>query len=128
MELGGPLMWPILACSVGLGGVLVERAWTVGVRGLWRGEALSGRAWWWHRRVMPFFLDVPPTLGLLGTVLGLTQAFGVTESGADPQRVSSGLGVAVLTTVLGLAVALPASCAGYVLDWVAFGRAEAPAA
>ncbi|WP_457678480.1 MotA/TolQ/ExbB proton channel family protein [Thermovibrio sp.] len=55
---------------------------------------------------------VSPLLGLLGTVLGMVQIFGVLTSGSsaigNPQELSAGIAQALLTTIMGLIVALPA--------------------
>lgn len=129
MTLGGPLMWPLLACSVALGAVLFERCWTVGVRHLLLGGIGGGGdrgGLTWHRRALPFFVDVPPSIGLLGTVIGVIRSFNLGGGGIDTDAVASGLGVACITTVFGLSVAIVASSAGHALDWVV--GVEAPAA
>lgn len=57
------------------------------------------------------FANVATLLGLLGTIIGLIQAFGglATASEADRQQVlSSGISVAMYTTASGLIVAIPA--------------------
>lgn len=65
-----------------------------------------------------FLLEVvigaAPLLGLLGTVTGLTQVFGnfFAENGlADPNAFTSGIAMALNTTILGLAIAIPALAA-----------------
>jgi biopolymer transport protein ExbB len=65
-----------------------------------------------------FLLEVvigaAPLLGLLGTVTGLTQVFGTffADSGlADPNAFISGIALALNTTILGLAIAIPAMAA-----------------
>jgi biopolymer transport protein ExbB len=52
---------------------------------------------------------VAPLLGLLGTVLGIFDAFGViAKSGLDdPSAFASGIKLALITTVIGLIVAIP---------------------
>lgn len=51
-----------------------------------------------------------PMLGLLGTVIGMVQAFGIlAESGqADPAMLAGSISVALLTTMWGLITAIPA--------------------
>ena len=51
-----------------------------------------------------------PMLGLLGTVIGMVQAFGIlAESGqADPSQLAGSISVALLTTMWGLITAIPA--------------------
>jgi len=55
---------------------------------------------------------ISPLLGLLGTVLGMVKIFGVLNPGSaaigSPQELSAGIAQALLTTILGLAVAIPA--------------------
>ncbi|MFQ6554226.1 MotA/TolQ/ExbB proton channel family protein [Aestuariibius insulae] len=67
------------------------------------------------------FLDsvaqIAPLLGLFGTVLGMIQAFqALQEAGAqvDPSILAGGIWVALLTTAVGLAVAMPTAL---VLSW-----------
>ncbi|MEO1502183.1 MAG: MotA/TolQ/ExbB proton channel family protein [Pseudomonadota bacterium] len=67
------------------------------------------------------FLDsvaqLSPLLGLFGTVLGMIEAFqALQEAGAqvDPSILAGGIWVALLTTAVGLAVAMPTSM---VLSW-----------
>ncbi|MGE9271156.1 MAG: MotA/TolQ/ExbB proton channel family protein, partial [Verrucomicrobiales bacterium] len=50
-----------------------------------------------------------PMLGLLGTVIGMVQAFGIlAESGqADPAQLAGSISVALLTTMWGLITAIP---------------------
>lgn len=62
------------------------------------------------------FLDtvsqLAPLLGLFGTVLGMIQAFqALQEAGSqvDPSILAGGIWVALLTTAVGLAVAMPTS-------------------
>tara|TARA_R110002110_G_scaffold3022_5_gene15231 strand:+ start:5398 stop:6150 length:753 start_codon:yes stop_codon:yes gene_type:complete len=55
--------------------------------------------------------NVSPLLGLLGTVIGMIQAFQKLEAGGskvDPALLSGGIWTALLTTAVGLIVALPA--------------------
>ena len=128
IEAGGPIMWPLLACSAALVAVLIERFWTVLVRGRIMGRPLGpGRLG--HRRVLPFFVDVPPALGLLGTVLGLVQSFQLLDGEMDTTRLGAGLATACTTTIFGLSVALVATVGGYALDWIADAPpADLPAA
>jgi len=118
MEWGGVMMWPLLLCSILLGAVLLERAWSVGIRyGLlgWPGGKMSLT---WHRAVLRFFIDVPPSMGLLGTVIGVTNSFRLTEGRITAESAAAGLGVACFTTIAGLLIALVASISVYVLDWI----------
>ena len=58
--------------------------------------------------------DIAPMLGLLGTVVGMVGAFDVisqTEGFARPDQLAGNISVALITTVLGLLVAIPAKAA-----------------
>ena len=50
-----------------------------------------------------------PLLGLVGTVIGMIITFqSITESGSsDPKLMASGIGQAMIATVLGLSIAIP---------------------
>jgi biopolymer transport protein ExbB len=68
------------------------------------------------------FLDtvaqIAPLLGLFGTVLGMIEAFQALQdagSQVDPSILAGGIWVALLTTAVGLAVAMPTSA---VLSWL----------
>jgi len=65
---------------------------------------------------------VAPLLGLLGTVTGMIQTFqAITLYGAgDPQTMAGGISQALVTTVLGLVVAIPT----VFLHWLASSRAK----
>lgn len=56
--------------------------------------------------------NVAPMLGLLGTVWGMIGAFfQIVESGSpDPRLLAGDIGVALVTTMLGLMVAIPSLC------------------
>ena len=57
-----------------------------------------------------------PMLGLLGTVMGMIKAFegiaSAQETGTDPKALAEAIGFALLTTALGLTVAIPLVMAG----------------
>jgi biopolymer transport protein ExbB len=61
---------------------------------------------------------VAPLLGLLGTVTGMIQTFDIitTFGTGDPKLLSAGISVALVTTELGLAVAIPALMLGHLLS------------
>lgn len=63
--------------------------------------------------------NVAPLLGLLGTVQGMVIAFSTLEQAGtrvDPSLLAGGIWAALLTTVAGLAIAIPALAAHYWLD------------
>lgn len=66
-------------------------------------------------RALELIATIAPLLGLLGTVLGMIEAFqALQESGAraDPGILAGGIWEALLTTAAGMAVAIPAALAG----------------
>lgn len=79
-----------------------EEAWRVA------GDALDALRDW--MRPLEVIAAVAPLLGLFGTVLGMIAAFAQLEaagSRVDPSILSGGIWEALLTTALGLAVAIP---------------------
>lgn len=72
-----------------------------------------------HLRSLEFIGTVSPLLGLFGTVLGMIEAFRQMEqagSQVDPSVLSGGIWQALLTTGVGLAVAIPTMLAHQWLD------------
>ncbi|MAM25444.1 MAG: flagellar motor protein MotA [Marinobacter sp.] len=68
-------------------------------------------------RLLDSVAQLAPLLGLFGTVIGMISAFqALQEAGAqvDPSILAGGIWVALLTTAVGLAVAMPTSV---VLSW-----------
>lgn len=62
-------------------------------------------------RLLEAIAQIAPLLGLFGTVLGMIEAFqAMQNAGADidPSQLAGGIWVALLTTAVGLAVAMPA--------------------
>ena len=103
---GGPVMIPMALVSV--------VGWWMGLS-CWRRAALvpsdpreaarvSGRL-----RVVSVFVAILPLLGLLGTVTGMIQTFGVIQSEGmgDPRLLAGGIREALVATESGLATALP---------------------
>jgi len=69
-------------------------------------------------RLLDAVAQIAPLLGLFGTVLGMISAFrALQEAGAqvDPSVLAGGIWVALLTTAVGLAVAMPVIA---VLNWL----------
>ncbi len=118
LDVGGPLMWPLLICSILLGAVLIERVLVVGIRHRLLGGRVTRHVLTWHRRALPFFADVPPSIGLLGTVVGVVKSFELMNGQLNSQAVGVGLGIACMTTIFGLGIAVVASVSSYVLDWM----------
>lgn len=72
-----------------------------------------------HLKGLEMAANIAPLLGLLGTVTGMVKAFAVLEeAGAriDPSLLAGGIWEALLTTVAGLSIAVPALAAHYILD------------
>ena len=70
-------------------------------------------------RILEVIAAAAPLLGLLGTVLGMIEAFRQLESAGsqiDPSLLSGGIWQALLTTAAGLIVALPALAAWHMFD------------
>ena len=109
---GGPLMWPILLCSVlALAIVLFKTLeYTTALHTL--GKIKQGDS-----IPLPWFLA--PILGLTGTVTGMIstfQAIGEHGSRVDPSVLAGGIWEALITTAAGLLVALPAHVAYHFLE------------
>ncbi len=63
-----------------------------------------------HLGVLSVVATIAPLMGLLGTVLGMIQAFEVMASaagGAKPDELAGGISVALITTATGLIIAIP---------------------
>ncbi|MDA1106169.1 MAG: MotA/TolQ/ExbB proton channel family protein [Planctomycetota bacterium] len=110
-HLGGPLMWLLLACSAGMMAFVAER----GIAAL-RGE-LQGHEEL-HRKVLGFIGEIAPAIGLLGTMQGIIESFGVLGGAGSGRHALAGLGVACITTVFGLVIALLATASTFSLDLI----------
>lgn len=69
-------------------------------------------------RPLELIATIAPLIGLLGTVLGMIQAFQALQeagSAVDPSILAGGIWEALLTTAAGMAVAIPASV---LLSWI----------
>ncbi len=74
-------------------------------------------------RILEAIVQGAPMLGLLGTVIGMIDAFSglaMTQSAADPRLLAGGIWTALTTTALGLAIALVAY---FIANWLE-GRIE----
>jgi biopolymer transport protein ExbB len=114
---GGPLMWPLLVCSILLAAIIFERVWTV-MKVHLTGVDDREMAMKAHRRFLPFFIEVPPAIGLLGTVLGVVQSFHLLDGGGQINGVGSGLAIACTTTIFGVGIAVVAAIANHLLNWM----------
>ena len=122
---GGPLMWVLSLFSVVALAVMIY-LWYAQRRGICVPEAVSriraakdpaaegGRIADAMMAAVDWLADiaaVAPLVGLLGTVLGMFQAFGGIASdvsaGAKPVVLAQGVSQAIVTTIFGLVVAIP---------------------
>jgi biopolymer transport protein ExbB len=74
-----------------------------------------------HLRGLEMAANIAPLMGLLGTVVGMIGSFSklsLSGTRVDPTLLAGGIWEALLTTAGGLAVAIPALAAHYVLDGV----------
>jgi biopolymer transport protein ExbB len=71
-----------------------------------------------YLRPIEVISHLAPLIGLLGTVLGIIMAFSAIKSVShvDPGMLSSGISHALLTTALGLVVAIPAQISFHFFD------------
>ena len=63
-----------------------------------------------HLPVLDVVAMISPLLGLLGTVLGIISSFnilGTAAGAANPAQISSGIAAALISTALGLIIAIP---------------------
>ena len=84
----------------------------------WRGNA-EVAALQRHIRLLELIAMISPLLGLLGTVLGMIQAFqelAMAEGAANASLLAAGIWQALLTTAAGLLVAIPAAVAASLLS------------
>ena len=126
---GGPLMWVLALLSV-LALTVVIYLWYAHRSGICVPEAISriraakdpaaegGRIADAMMSSVDWLADIAaiaPLVGLLGTVLGMFQAFGGIASdvsaGAKPVVLAQGVSQAIVTTIFGLVVAIPSLAA-----------------
>ena len=122
---GGPLMWVLAALSVAaLAAVFYlwvsQASWICLPAAMKRLEVAKDREAEGSRLAEGVFATVDwladiaaiaPLVGLLGTVLGMFQAFGGiaadVTAGAKPVVLAQGVSQAIVTTIFGLVVAIP---------------------
>ena len=87
--------------------------------------ATPHRRWLVAAWVSGSLLVVAPTFGLLGTLLGMTSAFGKlkAEEGANPEALAGDISVALNTTIIGLAVGAIALVA-LIVSLTAYSKAK----
>lgn len=130
---GGNVMWALLAVTILLWTLILERLWFY--RFAFPRRARNWQAEWRQRsdhsswrarairdlmvsradaqlrsglRMLNTLIAISPMLGLLGTVTGMLQVFDVMalKGTSDPRAMAGGISQALVTTVTGLVVAL----------------------
>ena len=117
-QMGGLMMWPLLVCSVLLITIIFERIWTVAILGRIFGKNVIPAQRKKTAELFGFFKDVPPSIGLLGTVIGVVQSFSLGGSGITAEAAGSGLAMACFTTIAGLSIAIVATICEYLTKWL----------
>ena len=120
-QMGGLMMWPLLVCSILLVAIIIERFWTAAILGRVLGKNISVTQRQRTAELFRFFKDVPPSIGLLGTVMGVVQSFGLGGGRITAETAGSGLAVACFTTVAGLTIAIVATICEYLTQWLCPG-------
>ena len=72
-----------------------------------------------HLKGLELVANIAPLIGLLGTVTGMVKAFATLQSAGtqiNPSLLAGGIWEALLTTVAGLSIAIPAVAAYYYID------------
>ena len=119
---GGPVMYPLLLCSIAAIAICVERY-------LFFKKADSGREFtrqfcdyieqdnWTDAKALAdstrgnVIVALAPVLGLLGTITGMISSFNnFSKRLDDPLIVTAGIGEALITTVFGLCISIVAIC------------------
>lgn len=70
-------------------------------------------------RILNACAVIAPALGLLGTVMGLTRAFGTMSESVDMSLIAKGISEAMVTTFVGLAVAVVNLAASHFFSGIA---------
>jgi biopolymer transport protein ExbB/TolQ len=110
---GGAVMPPLALCHVALWWAIGERAWTL------RGRPADVLELDRHSGLIRTLATVAPLLGLLGTVGGMIETFDALATMTlfrSSGGVAGGISEALVSTQVGLVVALPGLIAGRLLD------------
>ena len=120
-QMGGLMMWPLLVCSILLVAIIIERFWTVTILVRVFGKTMAHAQRKRTADLFGFFKDVPPSIGLLGTVIGVVQSFSLGGSRITAEAAGTGLAVACFTTIVGLSIAIVATICEYLTQWLCAG-------
>lgn len=122
---GGWIIAPLLGCGLALWYLLVLRAFNLRLPGVAPLEPTQRAAWIARQRtrlqnhasLIAALIAAAPLLGLLGTVGGMITTFDALTARGDATRgVAGGISTALLTTQLGLGVAVPGLVMAAVLN------------
>lgn len=89
----------------------VDRGYDAVVKGMEDAADTATGAFLRRLEHLNMIANIAPMLGLLGTVIGMVNSFNqisIAVGGVDPRRLASGIFEALMTTVMGLIVAIPA--------------------
>lgn len=118
IEKGGPVVWPLLLLSLVSATIVIERMlfWnrmrgrSDQLRELARSQGVEAveRLMARGMTLLDTTITIAPMLGILGTVLGIIDSFELLSADArpDPIAVSGGIAEALITTAIGLVIAL----------------------
>ena len=117
LERGGPVMIPLFLSSVVMAAIIIERFFVFSKALKTPPAAVEnpGRLFRELQRGLPALhtiITIAPMLGLSGTVTGLIRCFDLLSDrvqGYDPHTVSLGISEALLTTAVGLIIAVIAT-------------------
>ena len=112
VEGAGAFFWPQMVLS------MVALALVIGFLIAWLRREVEPGTRPWNRALEPL-AGVAVTVGLLGSVCGFVQSFNGFQSGIDVERVTAGLAVSYMTTLVGLVTSLIATLGCYLLNILA---------
>ena len=112
LRICGWIAWPLMAVALVLYGLLADRLWCAWVeRPVADDDPRRGLA------LVRALIATAPLLGLLGTVSGVIDCFGLIVAGGRPDLTSAGIGQALVSTICGLVVAVPAILLLRLVEW-----------
>lgn len=114
---GGIFMLPLMACSVLMVAIVIERFWLFKkVMKIplieYEEPAETLKILRQHLMILNTIITIAPMLGLLGTVTGLMRCFNLLGSGVtfyEPAEMSLGISEALITTAVGLVITVIAT-------------------